>query len=149
MEEKYKILEGIEAAHREPTVASAEAYAKFIIKCAVRPMSERLEVARQFGWDAKEVKDEIFFAQYQEERTKILFPDFEKEIEKGANKLFIPEVDRAEVNFTRLTGIALNEPSLSLSNVERLLTKLISTASKVDLSLMDFREPAEDGGNQS
>lgn len=140
----YKILPGIEAEHIDPTPANAEAYARFIITAAPRPMSERLEVARQFGWESSEVKDEIFFGDYQARRASLLFPDHKKAIGTGG-ALSIPEVDRAEANFTRLTGLALREPSLSLSELGEFLTQLSLTSSKVGLKVTHTAGHLDDG----
>lgn len=149
MKDKFEILTGIEEPHREPTVESAEAYARFILKCATRQLSERHEVAKQFGWPIEEVEDKIFYSDYQKERALILFPSLAKEIKASPTMLIVPEVDRAEANFTKLTGIALNEQSISLNELGNLLTLLTSTESKVDLSLTDSREQKEDGEKRS
>ena len=85
----------------EPSNKAAKDYAKLMIKCAPRPMQERLELARQFGWDAKEVKDEIFYEDYQRERSYMLFPHMKSEIKKNEGFLNIPEVDKAEKVFLR------------------------------------------------
>lgn len=140
MKETYKILPSVEAVLAEPTIQSAEVYARFIVKCAPRQINERLGLARQFGWDAEEVKDEIFYAQYQKERAKILFPNYVDAINAGSGSLDVSEVDQAEANFTKLTGIALSEPSISLNELEQLLAQLISTSSMVDINLTHTNE---------
>ena len=84
----------------EPSNKAAKDYAKLMIKCAPRPVQERLELARQFGWDAKEVKDEIFYEDYQRERVLyIVSSHVRSEIKKNEGFLNIPEVDKAESFF--------------------------------------------------
>ena len=139
MEETYEILKGTQVAHREPTPASAEDYAKFLIRCATRSMTERVNLANQFGWESDEVKDEIFYMDYQVKRAQILFPDLSAKISKDAKHLIVPEVDRAEVNFTKLIGLAVSEPSLTLSELTSFLTQLSSVSQTVDLTLTDTR----------
>ncbi len=131
-EENYEVA--------EPSNKAAKDYAKLMIKCAPKSMQERLELANQFGWDAKEVKDEIFYEDYQRERASILFPHIKSEIKKNVDFLNVSEVDKAEGFFTKATGLALNEPSLSLSELSRFLTQLHTQAQKVDVSLTDSRE---------
>ena len=144
MENTFEIFKGDSEAHREPTPASAEAYARFIIKCAPRSMTERLDVARQFGWETDEVTDTIFFREYQKERAIILFPHLADKIRKSWNTLIIPEVDKAEENFTVLTGLALKKPSLSLDELSSFLTELSSAATKVDVSLANMTEQEQE-----
>lgn len=133
---QFEILKGQSLEHIAPTIDAAEKYARFIIKCAPRTLTERHEVARQFGWPLEEVKDEVFYNEYQQRRARLLFPDADID-----NTLNVSEVDRAEANFTHLTGLALKEPGISYRSLADSLTQLITLAKKVDLSLTDTTSP--------
>ena len=130
----------------KPSIRNAREYAKLIIKCAPRMMQERLAVASQYGWDAKEVKDEVFFEEYQKLRACILFPHNKKDIERNIDNLNVSEVDKAEVFFTKATGLALKEPSLSLTELGDFLTQLHTASQTEDTSPADS---SETGAEQS
>ena len=123
----------------DPSVKAARDYAKLMIKCAPRPMQERIALANQYGWDTKEVKDEVFYEDYQKERASILFPHNKKDIERNVDNLNVSEVDKAESFFTKATGLAMNEQSLSLSELSRFLTQLHTQSQTVDVKLTDSR----------
>ena len=97
-------------------------------------MSERLELATQYGWDTNEVKDEIFFDEYQKRRAGVLFPHHINEITQNTDFLNVSEVDKAEGFFTKATGIALRPPSVSLSELGSFLTALATQSKTEDTS---------------
>ena len=103
-----------------PSIKAARDYARLIVRCAPRSMQERLELATQYGWNAKEVKDEVFYEDYQKERASILFPHLRKEITQNIDNLNVSEVDRAEGFFTKATGLALKEPSLITERTQQI-----------------------------
>lgn len=132
----YKIFEDDDTGYecRKASVAAAEEYARFIVKCAPKKMQDRLEIASLFGWDASEVKDEINFGDYQTGRARLLFPALSARIDKEHASLFVPEVDRAEQNFMTASGIATTGPALSLEDLSAFLTQLVQSTEQVTVS---------------
>ncbi len=121
--------------HRSTTIASARDYSLFLLTCDIRSMSERAELCRLWNWDSALIKSEVFYEDYQLRRAQILFPDLKDDIEVNIDNLDVAEVDRAEANFSKRTGLKLSEPSITYSELGDYLTQLTKSLDLSDVNL--------------
>lgn len=119
-----------------PSVGAAKAYSEVFVKSAMRTMTERVELAAKWKWDASKCKNEIGFEEHNRQRTIVLFPELKKELNDDTLFINVAEVDRAEENFSKLTGLAFREPSVTLSDLGDYLTQLTRNLEQKDDDLV-------------
>lgn len=136
----YAIFAGSDEQHalKPASVSAATDYARLLIKCAPRPMAERMELCRVFGWDVSEATDEVFFEAYQQARAARLFPGAAAKIGQHPGALNAAEVGRAERDFMRATGLPTREEEPSSRDLIGFLTEITS-----NIEILETPTPTE------
>lgn len=114
---------------RPASIGAAREYARFLVRCASVPATERYGIASAYGWPPEDVSDDVKHDEYQQRRAMLLFPLAAQEIAKRADAVNVEEVAKAETNFTRATGIQLRAPSVSFDDLSSFLTQALSSTS--------------------